>query len=416
VKKPDAKNTEKKISKLRLPAMNCKMGDRGYLVTAMTFGELARRVVDDVRLIHKSDKLAQWIQRVLKRDHAKKIANYLQSEKSRFFNALVIGVYGGDPLWSELTVSDHNDELTEDEENRLNSTIGVLILTGKEILFPIDGQHRIAGIKQAVADNPDLAGEEVTTILVGHAKTDLGMQRTRRLFVTLNQRAKKVSDADIVALDEDNGLAVVTRRIIDEGVLFPKPDLVCMSGSVAIPEGKPKAITSILGLYQILKGLYPKSKGHEPAYSAIMRSRPTDDELDEIHTLAIRYWRALIDTVPEYKRVIKTGSKEAGFYRSGGQNHLLFRPVGQLAMAKATECLISQGEELEYAVRALIAGNKMSLLDRDWHSILWNPDTKKMMNEGVVAETLLLNGAGKKARTSEAQQRLDAIRKERDKK
>ena len=235
MKKPPAKNTDKKGPRLRLPAMNCKMGDRGYLVTALTFAEIARRVVDDVRLIHKSEKLAQWIQRVLKADHAKKIAQYLQSEKSRFFNALVIGVYGGDPLWSELTVTAPTDELTEEEQNRLNATIGVLILTGKEILFAIDGQHRVAGIKQAVAENADLEGEEVTVILVGHAKTDLGMQRTRRLFVTLNQRAKKVSDADIVALDEDNGLAVVTRRIIDEGTLFPNPDLVFLSGSVNIP-------------------------------------------------------------------------------------------------------------------------------------------------------------------------------------
>jgi DNA sulfur modification protein DndB len=292
----------------------------------------------------------------------------------------------------------------------------VLILTGKEVLFAIDGQHRVAGIKQAVADNADLAGEEVTVILVGHAKTDLGMQRTRRLFVTLNQRAKKVSDADIVALDEDNGLAVVTRRIIDEGTLFPRPDLVYLSGSVAIPESKPKAVTSILGLYQILKGLYPKTKEHQPAYTTIIRSRPTDDELDEIHSLAVRYWKALIEAVPEYRRVIKTGSKEAGYYRSGSQNHLLFRPVGQLAMAKATECLMSRGEELEYAVKELTAGNKMSLLDKYWHSILWNPDTKKMMNEGAVAETMLLKGAGKNARTPEAQQRLDSILKERDKK
>ena len=85
-------------------------------------------------------------------------------------------------------------------------------------------------------------------------------------------------------------------------------------------------------------------------------------------------------------------------------------------MAKATECLMSRGETLEDAVKALVAGNKMNLLDKDWHSILWNPDTKKMVNEGTVAESMLLKGAGKKARTPEAQQRLENILKERDKK
>ncbi len=85
-------------------------------------------------------------------------------------------------------------------------------------------------------------------------------------------------------------------------------------------------------------------------------------------------------------------------------------------MAKATEFLISEGEELEEAVRVSVAGNTMRLLDKDWHSVLWNPNTKKLMNKGTADETLLLNGAGKSARTPEAQRSLDAIRKERDKK
>jgi len=190
------KNIRPKLPKLRLPAMNCKMGDRGYLVTAMRFSEIAERVVGDVRLIHKSVKLAEWIQRQLITAHANRIANYLKTEPSRFFNALVIGVYGGDPQWSELSVTDPADELTDDEQQRVNATIGVLILTGKETLFPIDGQHRVVGIKKAVLDEPELGDEEVTVIFVGHAKSDTGTQRTRRLFVTLNQRAKKVSNPD----------------------------------------------------------------------------------------------------------------------------------------------------------------------------------------------------------------------------
>lgn len=180
-----------KPGRLCLPAMNCRMGDRGYVVTAMRLDEIASRVVDDVRRIHKSEKLARWIQRRLVGQHARRIANYLKTEESRFFSALVFGVYGGDPQWAELSVSDPGQELTEDEEERVNATVGALILTGKEELFPIDGQHRVAGIKKAVEEQPSLANDEVTVILVGHAKTDLGMKRTRRLFVTLNQRAKK---------------------------------------------------------------------------------------------------------------------------------------------------------------------------------------------------------------------------------
>jgi DNA sulfur modification protein DndB len=404
----------RKLGKLRLPAMNCKLGDRGYLVTALRFEEVAARVIDDVRLIHKSEKLAQWIQRRLDGVHARRISDYLKNDDSRFFNALVLGVYGGNPQWAELTVADPNQELNEEEEERVNTTIGVLILTGKEHLFPIDGQHRVAGIMKAMNENPDLAGEEVTVILVGHATSDEGMKRTRRLFVTLNQRAKKVSDKDIVALDEDNGFAVVTRRIIDESALLPKPDLVSDSNSVAIPPTDESAITSILGLYQIIKALYPRTKEYRPRFAVVKRSRPTDEEIEQIHSYVIRYWHALIEQVPEYKRVIRTGTKKAGYYRSDERNHLLFRPVGQHTMAKATEVLVSRGEVVEKAVRALVEGSPMSLFDPAWHSILWDPIAQKMLSNASPAETLLLRNAGRPARTSAADKRLDDLIRLRD--
>jgi len=406
--------TPKKLRKLRLPAMSCKMGDRGYLVTAMQMGEIAERVIEDVRLIHKSVKLAEWIQRELDGKHAKRIALYLKTEESRFFNALVLGVYGGDPQWAELSVTDPNQELTDEEEERINATVGVLILTGKEQLFAIDGQHRVAGIKRAVEEAPDLSTEEVTVILIGHAKTDLGMQRTRKLFVTLNQRAKKVSARDIVALDEDNGLAVVTRQIIDEGELFVSEELVAFSGSVAIPETKPKAITSILGLFQIIKALYPKSKTYQPQYKAVIRGRPEPGEIKKTYDYVISYWNTLIAAVPEYKKVMKTRSKNAGDFRKDDQNHLLFRPAGQNAMAKATECLVSREIELDDAVKMLVDSSEMSLFNPEWESVLWDPNTRTMLNKVGLAETILLNGAGQDARTPDAQKRLDDFREERN--
>jgi hypothetical protein len=77
------------------------MGDRGYFVTAMKLKEVADRV-KGVAEIHTSVKLRDWINRQLKREHAEAIAEYLQTDESRFFNALVVGVYGGDAQWGPL--------------------------------------------------------------------------------------------------------------------------------------------------------------------------------------------------------------------------------------------------------------------------------------------------------------------------
>ena len=46
--------------------------------------------------------LNELIQRRLKEGRAEKIAKYLLREEQRFFNALVVGVYGGDPRWYDI--------------------------------------------------------------------------------------------------------------------------------------------------------------------------------------------------------------------------------------------------------------------------------------------------------------------------
>ena len=85
--------------------------------------------------IHKSKRLSGGIQRQLDGKHAEAISRYLTLDPSRFFNAIVVGVYGGNPQWAELAVTDPHEELTDEEEDRVTRSIGILVLTGKELLL-----------------------------------------------------------------------------------------------------------------------------------------------------------------------------------------------------------------------------------------------------------------------------------------
>ena len=394
-----------KVRTAHVPALRCKMGDRGYFIAAMRFGEIAERI-KEIPEVHKSKKLAEWIQRQLDEEHADDIAKYLKENDERFFNAMVIGVYGGNPQWAELTVGDPRDELSDEDEDRVNRTVGVLTLSGNEKLFPIDGQHRVAGIKRALKLDASLAEEEVAIILVGHAKTDLGLTRTRKLFVTLNQRAKKVSSRDIVALDEDDGLAVVTRRLIDDYKLFGKKGYVSFSGNVNLIPTDTKAITSVLGLFQIVKALYPRDGKKWPKLKAVQAARPSESVLDAMYEFYVYYWEKLIAVVPEYKTTLIEEKKTSDFYRSGTQNHLLFRPLGQLAFARAVEYMVAKGKTIEEAVVTLHSENNMKLTNKVWHHILWNPVGKVMMTNWSAAQTLLLLTAGETGISAKAQERL----------
>src|SRR5947207_2272968 len=90
-------------SVLLLPALRSTMGTWIYYTAAMRLGDVAARV----RLaqdIHTSSSLNELIQRALDR-RAGDISEYLVTQKKeRFFNAIVIGVYGGDPEWLDLRV------------------------------------------------------------------------------------------------------------------------------------------------------------------------------------------------------------------------------------------------------------------------------------------------------------------------
>jgi DNA sulfur modification protein DndB len=381
------------------------MGDRGYFVAAMHFAEIAERV-QAIPEVHTSKKLAEWIQRRLDHKHAAEIAAYLKTEEARFFNALVIGVYGGDPQWAELSLGDPQRRLEETEKDRIARTVGVLVLSGKEKLFPIDGQHRVAGIKKALQDGVSLSEEEIAVVLVGHARTEEGMKRTRRLFVTLNQRAKKVSPRDIVALDEDNGLAVTTRRLIDDYSLFQKSGFVSFSGNVALLEHDTKAITSVLGLFQIVKGLYPRSGVLWPKLQKVQKSRPPEPTLDQIYNYYIDYWETLIKTVPEYKEVLAKESQNADHFRHAKTDHLLFRPVGQLAFARAVEFLTARKVTLKDAIRLVHSKNTMHIRNKVWWQILWNPVKETIVNNWSAAQTLLLVKAGADGISEEALSRL----------
>ena len=88
------------------------MGDWIYYVTTMRLSEVAQ-MIDYAHEIHSNQSLNQLIQRRLNESRGKKISSYLLREKQRFFNSIVVGVYGGDPSWYDFAeiVPERPDEL-----------------------------------------------------------------------------------------------------------------------------------------------------------------------------------------------------------------------------------------------------------------------------------------------------------------
>ena len=224
---------------MKIPALRAKMGDWTYYVTTLTFKQVDEYVsrIDDE--LHKSESLKELIQRSITTNYLS-IKEYILNQPELFFNALVLAVYNNYPDWREIEFKYDDIE---------TYSMGILEFPGKHKIFPVDGQHRVEGIKAALKENPDLSNQKITTIFIGHKSDDDGMKRTRRLFSTLNRYAKPVKMDDIIALDEDDSIAIVTRELLELFELFTEKR-VTKSKNKAISDSDKHAFTSIITLYQ----------------------------------------------------------------------------------------------------------------------------------------------------------------------
>ena len=334
---------------LLLPALRAKMGDWTYYIASMTLEELAQRVTTATTL-HQSERLDEEIQRSLS-PRARDIADYLLSQPQRLFGTLVVGVYGGEPEWLEVEIKEGTRPWDEGDGRLLDGTIGLLRLSGSEQLFALDGQHRLLGTVRALRDDPSLGDEEVAVIFVGHSKDQAGLERTRRLFSTLNRYAKPVSKRDIIALDEDDAVAIVTRRLVDSHSLFS--DRVSLGKTKAVPVTDGINFTSIVALYDcvemVLKLNPAWSTGHK-------RFRPRDKILNDLTQHCVDYWNIVMDeyeVLQAYVGVPRDANPAQPFRgRHGG--HVLFRPIGILAHTwAATSLCAKERAETQAAIQRL---------------------------------------------------------------
>lgn len=380
------------------PALRCIMGDWIYYVTYMNFSDVSKWV-KKTEEIHKNEQLRDMIQREIT-NRVKDIVSYLIEEKERFFNALVLGVYDGDPEWYPINVKTLPPLDPPDLDEDSSDSIGVLMFQGDEKIFAIDGQHRVVAIKEAFKTDSKLANEQVCSIFIAHKTDEKGMLRTRRLFSTLNRYAVPVSKGDIVALSEDDVFAIVTRKLVEEFSLFKfkvkKPSFIDFSGATNLTSKDKMNLTTILALYDIVATIYipirKKTREESDFFKRIKHRRPSDDIIEEIYQQQVSYWETLKNNIPEYAELFNSEPTDevAEKYRTHENGNILFRPAGQKAFARAVRIMMDRDYSMRKAIQ-LLSRVPMQVIDEPWIDLLWNPIAKKINGVSITLfENLLL--------------------------
>lgn len=377
------------MDQMLTPALRAVMGDRIYFVAALRLSDVASRI-NFAHEVHPNDALNELIQRRLSAERAEKIADYLLREEQRFFNALVVGVYGGDPCWydfkeiSPVQPAGHL-KLPPDSENMM----GFLSLTGSENLFALDGQHRLAGIKRALLHDKDLGQEQVAVIFVSHHAGSAGLQRTRRLFTVLNKTAKPVLKGDIVALDEDDTMAICTRRLVNTCEYFSR-NQVAMRVLNSLPPTDKTSWTTITTTYDMLSTLfhtaYPRcTTGPASTREQLRNARPSDDVLDNYYNFAVSYFELLAQYFPDVRQVLKgkVPARAVRKHRHEDGGSILYRPLGQNIVTQVVS-ILTRKRSLHDAVK-LIGRIPTALNEPPFANVIWDLGKRTMINNGTAA-------------------------------
>jgi len=377
-----------------IPAIRGYMGSLIYYTATFTFTQIAERVRHVNEELHTSSSLRDQIQRSLTTNYVS-IKNYILTQKEHFFNALVLAIYDGDPTWNELEL---------DFKGKDYYSMGFLRLNGEEKIFPVDGQHRVEGIKEAIKVNPELGDETITVIFIGHHNDKEGKEKTRRIFSTLNRYAKPVKPGDIIALDEDDTVAITTRNLLESYPLFMNDNVKAeKKGSKALSDYDTKSFTSLLTLYDTNRIIYTyyKSENNKQGklysstrISEMLKFRPEQKELDDFESYLRNFWDLFCDVFPGMRDYLSASDnqKAACKYRNKNDGGLLyFRPIALPKLVKAIcETCYRTHSDLRICMQGF-AKIDMVISNNIWANILWDNRKKTMMasNKSLISSMLI---------------------------
>jgi DNA sulfur modification protein DndB len=382
-----------------LPALQARFGDWVYYAAIMPLRDVMDRI-EFAHVLHKNKRLSDLIQRQLqdetsggRKNRVGEIVDYLQSSESRFFNSIVVGTYGGDPTWHPFDVTPKQD--FEDVESDLiaQERIGFLELSGSERLFALDGQHRVAGIKRAVVQDEELADELITVLFVPHSNTEAGLRRTRSLFVDLNKKAVPVGRKDIIALDEVDLAAILSRRLVDDHKWFSRGQIDVDRFGLAVPKSSP-SLMSIGTLYDVIKAVLPgyaaTSEAERKELETASRTRLSEDRLNHYQDRVISYFRLLGKCDDMLASYLESGAGKgiAEKARSAKESRVLFRPVGQRVFADVISTL-SKSKGTKHAAK-LAQLLPTRLIAAPFVHVIWDPEEEKIVSKGRSLATRVL--------------------------
>ncbi|MBO3457748.1 DGQHR domain-containing protein [Aetokthonos hydrillicola Thurmond2011] len=243
--------------------------------------------------------------------------------------------------------------------------------------------------------------EFICAVAAGETRTE-ARRRVRSIFVHVNLMAAPLTKGQIVQLNEDDGFSIVARKIATTDPLFEQrperhPRVNWNSGTIA---SKSTVLTTLQALKEMSERYLGQKFTHwKPLEKGLIPLRPEDEELEdgiqEFHKL-FNY----LSTLPSYKVLDYDDTpilRRFSFEKDGGEGNMLFRPVGQVALAQALGTLVfKKGFSLDDIFKKLYKFDQqggfsgMEYPKSLWYGVLYDPNKKRIQVAGRDLATRLL--------------------------
>ena len=249
-------------------------------------------------------------------------------------------------------------------------------------------------------------GIEIIPAVIKGETYEEARRRVRSVFVHVNRMAISLSKGQLVLLNEDDGFAIVSRRLAITHPLLKDRDEKDWNSRVnwdsATIASKSTVLTTLQALQNMTEGYledkFPQWKSKNK--KNLISLRPDEQEIEEGLKLISKLFDGLA-SLPSYRQLeqgVKTYElRRFNHEKGGGEGNFLFRPVGQIALAQALGFLVFGKEmQLESIIKKIIYFDEIggfSYMDRYqsiWYGVLYDPMKKRIQVSGKKLASRLL--------------------------
>jgi DNA sulfur modification protein DndB len=253
-------------------------------------------------------------------------------------------------------------------------------------LIALDGQHRLVAFRDVMLAGGQLGkfadkvgDDEVCVLFIEHEDA----QKTRRIFNKVNRNAKPTGRSDNIVTSEDDGFAIITRRLLDRGRNAPLASRIVNGENVEMVNWtsntlsqRANKLTTLSAVYETVKDVLSDA-GYTDFSEKDSPVAPDDSTLDSAYEVASLFWENLLTMGPLATAIADPSSIPDVRFSGSDRSTLLLRPVGQIALVRGLVLagqyakgklsrleLIRRAEQIDWSA----SGTSM------WRDVILRPD------------------------------------------